>query len=141
MGYKPTGIWLGHLLIWNIAMRCNDEHIMVLETDAQFHEGWQQKLEEALKIVPSNFDFLYPGSCCTQDHPKTHVGGEVWESKCIMCTHCYIVRRGVLPFMLKTIRKCWAPVDVQMQLEAFPSLKTFLMLPRCVSQFSTILPP
>lgn len=141
MGYKPTGIWLGHLLIWNIAMRCNDDHIMVLETDAQFHEGWKQKLEEALKIVPSNFDFLHPGHCCMEGFERTHVGGDVWESKHAQCTQCYVVRRGVLPFLLKTIRKCYAPVDIQMQLECFPHLKTYAIMPRIVSQFGTIIPP
>lgn len=141
MGAKPTGIWLAHLIAWNVAMRCSDEHVMILETDAQFQDGWKEKLDAALKIVPSNFDFLYPGHCCMEGHDRTHVGGDVWESKAIQCTHSYIVRRGVLPFMLKTIRKCYAPIDIQMQLECFPYLKTYAIMPRIIDQFNTIIPP
>lgn len=141
MGAKPTGIWLGHWIAWQVAMRCNDEHVMILETDAKFLPGWREKLDEALKIVPSNYDFLHPGHCCMEGHPRTHMGGEVWETKYAQCTHCYIVRRAVLPFMLKTIRKCYAPVDIQMQLECFPHLKTYAIMPRIVEQFGTIIPP
>lgn len=142
MGAKPTGIWLGHWILWNVAMRsCADEHILVLETDAQFHDGWKEKLDSASKVLPSNYDFLHIGHCCMEGHDRKHVAGDVWESKAAQCTHAYIVRRGVLPFMLKTIRKCWAPVDIQMQLECFPHLKTYAIMPRLVSQFGTIIPP
>lgn len=141
MGAKPTGIWLAHIIAWSVAMQFSDEYIMVLETDAQFHDGWKEKLEESVKIAPSNADFIYPGSCCTEGHERTWVGGDVWECKHVQCTHCYIVRRAVLPFMLKTIRKCYAPIDIQMQLECFPHLKVYAILPRIVSQFNTVIPP
>lgn len=140
MGTKPTGIWLGHWIAWNVAMRFGDEHIMILETDAKFLPEWREKLDAALKIVPTNYDFLHPGHCCLKGHDNKWVAGDVWETKNAQCTHCYIVRRGVLPFMLKTIRKCWSPIDIQMQLEAFPYLNTYAIIPRIVEQFNTIIP-
>lgn len=141
MGAKPTGIWLAHIIAWTVAMQFTDEHIMILETDAKFLPGWKAQLEEAIRVLPVNYDFLHPGSCCMEGHPKKWVEGNVWETKHAQCTHCYIVRRAVLPFMLRTIRKCFAPIDIQMQLECFPHLKTYAIVPRIVEQFNTILPP
>lgn len=141
MGSKPTGIWLAHWTAWQVAMQWPDDHIMILETDAKFEDGWQGKLSTALSHAPSNFDFLFPGSCCCEGHPRTHIKGDVYETKAIQCTHCYIIRRAAIPFMLKTMRKIYAPVDVHMQDECFPHLRTYAILPRIVSQFNTVLPP
>lgn len=141
IGTKCTGIWLSHWVLWAAMARENCEHIMVLETDARFLAGWKEKLKESLGIAPTNFDFLYPGHCCLKGHPQTHVAGDVWETKNIQCTHCYIVRRGVLPFLLSTLRKIHAPIDIQLQVECFPSLLTYAIVPRIVEQLNTIIPP
>jgi GR25 family glycosyltransferase involved in LPS biosynthesis len=141
MGTKCTGIWLSHYLLWASAMRETCDHIMVLETDAQFLPGWKEKLEAALKIVPTNYDFLHPGHCCLEGHPRTWVGGEVWETKNCLCTHAYIVRRAVIPYLLRTLRKVWAPIDIQLVLEAFPNLNCYAIMPRIISQFNTVIPP
>lgn len=141
MGTKPTGIWLSHWMLWNCAMRCSDEHIMVLETDAKFEPGWKEKLDEAMKHIPTNFSFLHIGHCCLEGFDKTLVHGDLWETKHAQCTHAYIVARSVLPFVLKTLRKIWAPIDIQMQLECFPHLHTYAIIPRVVTQWNTIIPP
>ncbi len=145
IGYKCTGIWLSHYMLWSALSRGNEEHYMILETDAKFLDGWKQKLDDALKIIPTNFDFLYPGHCCVEGHAHTVSGngmfGEVWETKSIQCSHCYIVRRWTLQFMLRTLRKIWAPIDIQMQLECFPYLKTYAIIPRIVEQFNTVISP
>ena len=122
-------------------MRMPDEQFLVLETDAKLADDFGSRLARAMTAVPSNFDFLHVGHCCLGNHPKKHVADEVWESKHMQCTHAYIVRRGVLPFLCKTIRKCWAPIDIQLQLECFPHLKTYAVVPRIVSQFDTELSP
>lgn len=141
IGTKCTGIWLSHYMLWSALSRDNEEHIMVLETDAKFLPGWKEKLDAALKIVPTNYDMLYPGHCCVAGHPKTHLGGAVWETKNIQCSHCYIVRRWALQVMIRTMRKIWAPVDIQMQLECFPYLRTYAIIPRIVEQFNTEISP
>lgn len=141
MGTKPTGIWLSHYMLWSHLVRLDDDKFMVLETDAHFPEGWEARMTVALQHAPSNFDFLHIGHCCMEGHPRTHVGGEVYESKHAQCTHAYIVRRGCLPFVLKTLRKVWSPIDIQLQLECFPHLLTYAVMPRIVGQFNTILPP
>lgn len=141
MGTKPTGIWLAHIMVWTLIMSYPDEHVLVLETDAKFQEGWKEKYEQAMKDAPTNFDFLHLGHCAMEGHPRTHVAGDVWETKHCLCTHAYIVRRACLPFVLRTVRKCYAPIDCQLVLEVFPHLLTYAVYPRCIDQFNTILPP
>ena len=142
MGPKPTGIWLAHWTTWQVIMRSTEEHVMVLETDAKFEPGWKEKFEEALKIVPHNYDFLHIGHCCMEGfNDRKWIGGSVWESKRAQCSHAYVIRRAVIPFILKTLRKVWAPVDIQIQMECFPSLKCYAVMPRLVSQHCTDLPP
>lgn len=141
MGAKPTGCWLSHWALWSHIIRLqNETHIMIVEADAKFLPGWKEVLERALKDVPSNFDFLHPGHCCLEGHEKKHVSGDVWETKKAQCTHCYIVRRDALPFVLKTMRKIWAPIDLQMQFELFPHLNCYAIIPRLVEQFNTVIP-
>lgn len=141
MGPKPIGCWLSHYMLLNHIMHSpGEEFVMVLEDDAKFEEGWKEKLDQALLDAPSNFDFLHPGHCCIEGHPKNHVKGMVWETKHSQCTHCYIVRRGCLPFVLGTIRKCWSPIDCQFVFEVFPSLNTYAIVPRIVTQFNTVIP-
>lgn len=141
MGPKPTGIWLSHYMLLNHIMHTNAEHAMILEDDAKFEDGWKPKLEQALKDVPSNFDFLHPGYCCAEGHPRTHVKGDVYETKHAQCTHCYVVRRGAIPFVLGRLRKIWSPIDIAFVFEVFPHLRTYAIMPRLVSQFNTVIPP
>jgi len=151
MGAKPTGCWLGHYMVWNAMTRMPDDAYLVLEDDAELHEGFAQKFEQALHDVPSDYAFLYVGHCCMQHVPMTHVKGDVYEVhttndaygpiKSVMCTHAYVIRRTIVPYCLRTLRKCWAPVDIQLSREVFPNVKVYVVMPRIISQFDTVIPP
>lgn len=141
MGYKPTGIWLSHLMMWTAAMQYPDEHFMFVEVDAQFQEGWKEKFDQAMKDIPTNFGFLHVGSCCLSGHPRKHISGFLFETKHAQCLHCYVVCRSVLPFLLSRIRKCYAPLDCQLVDEVFPHLNTYAIYPRLVDQRNTEIPP
>ena len=141
MGHKCVGIWLAHYMLWTHLARLPDDRFLILEDDAQFHADWKPRFNEAMAILPGDFDFFHIGHCCLEGHPKTLVHGEVYETKNAQCTHAYMINRRCLPFLLRTIRKCYAPMDCQLVLEAFPYLRTFAMIPRCVSQFNTVISP
>lgn len=141
MGFKPTGVWLAHVMLWHHLARLNDDKFLILEDDAMFHEDWKARYEQAMEHLPGDFDFCHIGHCCLEGHPKTLVGGELYESKNSQCTHSYILNRKCLPFLLRTVRKCYAPIDCQLVLDVFPHLRTFAVIPRMVDQFGTVLPP
>ncbi len=140
LGYNPTGIWLAHYILWNTLAHLPYDRVMILETDVKFNDNWKARFDKALSDAPGDFDILYTGSCCTEGHPKAHIAGDIWETKHMQCTHSYVVRRGAIPVLLR-MRKIWAPVDIQMQLECFPHLKTYAVLPRIFDQHNMTLAP
>ena len=140
MGAKPTGCWLSHYMLWNAMTRMTDDAYLVLEDDAQLHEGFIEAFAQAMRDVPSDWQILHLGHCCMLGRPARHVAGAVYEAKDQMCTHAYVLRRTAVPFLLKTLRKCWAPIDIQLAREVFPYLRTYAVIPRIVSQFNTIIP-
>lgn len=141
MGSKPTGIWLSHYMLWNCLTRLPDDHFLILETDAKFQPDWKERLVKALKDVPTNYDFLHIGHCCLEGHQRELVAGEVYQTKQAQCTHAYIMARKCIPFLLRRLRKIWAPIDCQMIFECFPHLNTYAVMPRLVDQFDTVLNP
>ena len=155
MGPHPTNIWLGHYFAWQALKLSNDNYWLILECDAQFPEDWRERLEQALCDVPKDFDLLYLGSCCTQGRPRTHIAGDVYELEGVapQCNHGYILAAKAVPVFETTLRRVWAPIDIQQVTETFrhghplprcvpaeaPArrLAVYTVLPRIVGQFDT----
>ena len=56
------GCNLSHLSEWYRLYNSNTlENLMILEDDARFQDGWQEKLVEAMRSVPKDYDILYLG--------------------------------------------------------------------------------
>jgi GR25 family glycosyltransferase involved in LPS biosynthesis len=141
MGAKTTGCWLSHYMLWAAMTRMTDDAYLVLEDDAQLDGDFMDKYAQAMRDVPSDYAFLHLGHCCLQGTSTQHVAGAVYEAKNQMCTHAYVVRRNIAPFLLRTLRKCWAPIDIQLVREVFPHVKTYAVVPRIVAQFDTVISP
>ncbi len=136
IGYKPTGIWISHIMIWKALNLLPDQHFMVLEVDAKFPVDWPARTERALKDVPADFDGLFIGSCCCQGRPTTHIKGEVFEVKWPACTHAVIWAKKAFP-VLTSLRKIHAPIDLEFSLGLAGKLKLYTVLPRICDQFDT----
>lgn len=145
MGPAPVGIWLAHWALWSHILHNGDvhfyEHVMILEDDARFLDGALDEIRAAQKTLDDDFDFLFPGHCCLAGTEPERVAGRVYRTSKMQCNHCYITRPRALRFALKTLRKCYGPIDIQLQLEVLPYLKTYAIMPRVVDQFDTELPP
>ena len=141
IGTKLTGIYLGHYLLWSICAYLPDTHFLLLEDDIIMHEDFRPRMERALRDVPPDFDFLFLGSCCCKGHPTTQIAGEVYEVKWPQCNHAMLVAKKVLPLVLATQRKCYAPVDCGLIFHTFPQCKVYTLLPSAADQHDTVLPP
>lgn len=139
MGFKPTGIWLSHYILWNILSHLYDDYFLVLEDDAKFLPDWHPRFVQALNDVPGDFDALYIGSCCCNGRPTKHVKGEVYEVKYPLCSHAVVWARKAIATLLATHRKCYAPIDISVTLHSFDKLKVYTVLPRLVEQFDTVI--
>lgn len=137
---KTIGSYLSHYILYNVCNALPDEYFLILEDDARFVDGWKEKLTQALKDVPDDFDALFIGSCCCGGQPTTHIKGEVFEVKYPLCGHAYIVAKKAISHFLKTQRDTDMPVDINLVHRTFPQLKIYTVLPRIVDQGKTPLP-
>lgn len=139
IGRKPTCTWMSFYMMWSALNMQPDTHFMTLEWDAKFHPDWKERAAKALADVPSDFDLLYLGHCCTSNVAKRHIKGDVFDVKWPMCGHATIVAKKALPIMLETQRKIYAPLDISLAFHTFPKLKVYTVIPRMVDQFGTFL--
>jgi GR25 family glycosyltransferase involved in LPS biosynthesis len=142
MGEMPTGCWLSHRALWAMLACWPDEHVLVLEDDAELPADWRARFDVALRDTPGDFDVLLIGSCCTQGKPKTFVQGDVWDVRYPLCTHAMVLARKALPVLMKTQDEVgtYAPVDISLMLHSYPKLKVYTVLPRLVGQHNTGIP-
>lgn len=144
------GAYLSHYMMYNIMMALPFEYFMVLEDDCRFLEGWKEKLQQALKDVPSDFDFLFVGSSDAENKEPIRVGeSDVYhfpnrEGKpdyFPQTGHAYIVSKRALPIMIATQRDTADPIDISLIYETFPLLNVYVVLPRLAIQENTKLNP
>ncbi len=148
-GFHETGIFLSHYVAWQIAA-LGSQPVAILEDDSCLESGWKDSLNAALRDIPEDFDFLFVGSCGAAGAMKNQVKGNVWRiSGGVSCFHFYIVSPDGAQKLMLGIRKMFAPVDLATYVDdplgghdsPFKRMKVFLVLPRKVTQFNTIIPP
>lgn len=144
MGEKAIALFLSHYLIWSACAYGNydADAFIIFEDDARLVHGWKSRWESALEKVPSDWDILFPGSCCTEGHTVNKpLGNGVYTAQRVQCTHCYIVRAKAIPTLFQSCQKFWTHLDLAIMFDALPKLKGYIILPRIVTQLDTIIPP
>lgn len=172
IGPHPTNIWLGHYFMWQALKLSGDDAWLCLETDAKFPAGQNaaelvaQAYDEMVSLDP-NFDLLYVGSCaCSGQHRvnrrlyKDPTGPRAIATifgNGPQCNHAYILRSKAVSTFETTLRKVWAPIDIQQTAECFEygsplprslpfdgstrRLVAYAVLPRIVDQWDTVISP
>ena len=135
---KTTGVNVSIMMTY-AAMASHPEvdYWMMLEDDCRFVSGWQSRLKQALKDVPSDFDYLFGGSCCCADKPTGHIKGEVFEVKYPFCGHMTIMSKNGLLETMKRHLDLSSPGDIEKTISVFPFLKVYTILPRIAEQEKT----
>lgn len=170
IGPHPTNIWIGHYFLWQALKLSGDSAWLILETDAKFPANApcliKRALEEQHEIDP-DYDLLYLGSCACagthrmqrrtyQDKSGARAIAQIFGNG-PQCNHAYILRAKAVPTFETTLRKVWAPIDVQQTAECFEygrplprglpftpperKLKVYVVLPRIVDQWNTEIAP
>jgi hypothetical protein len=172
MGPHPVNIWLGHYGLWQALKLSGDEAWLCLETDAKFPEDQNaselvgKAVAEAESLDP-DYDLLYIGSCaCSgQQRVNRRLYNDATGQRALVtifgsgpqCNHAYVLRAKAVPIFERTLRKVWAPIDIQQTAECFEygsklprgldfqeperRLKVYAVLPRIADQWDTTLEP
>lgn len=136
---SQVGCTLSHYMTWMVCANLPDEYFMILEDDARLNNQWKEDLEEAMNGL--DFDILLVGSSNTQDKPRTHLSGRVWDVRYPFCTHAYVINRRCLPFLLSEGRDASLKIDILLIKRIYPKLKVLTILPRLARQEGTDLLP
>lgn len=165
IGKHPVNIWIGHYFLWQALKLSRDSHWFIVECDAKFPLDAQRWLRTALSYTrraDPEFDLLFVGNCCCGGRPTTRGAGDrtlgiyTIHGSAPQCTHAYVIATKAVPVLEATLRKVWAPIDVQ-QTDCFEhgvplpravapvappprKLKVYAVLPRIVDQWETELP-
>ena len=140
IGPKGVALCVSFQMFWTMCSFLPDDYFFFIEWDAKFSPNWLERANQAVLDTPKDFDFLFLGSCCCEGKPQTHIKGDIWEVKYPMCNHAQIIAKKAMGTLLRTQRKIYAPADISLAFHAFPHLKVYTLLPRCVDQSDTKIP-
>lgn len=140
IGPKTSNMYMGHVAMWRTALHLDGDSFLFMEDDVRFVDDWRRVMQDSDHNLPADWDLVFPGSCCTQGRPKTHMSGRLWKIGFAMCAHAYIVRRKALRSMIEWCERVDSPIDVAITLQCIPRLNTFAYLPRIADQPGTEFP-
>lgn len=151
IGIANTSLFLSMYMVYNIERNLPNTHFFFLEDDSRFQPNFIERIEQELANVPTDFDFLFIGSCCAMDKRMKHIKGDVYE--CIynpskpnypcqypMGGNAYIIAKKCLDTVIATQRDAYANVDISLAMHTFPLLKVYIILPRLCEQNNNPLP-
>lgn len=142
IGVANTALCLSMYIVYNVENNLPNSHFLFLEDDTRFNEGWKEIVEQALKEIPPDFDFLFIGSCCAEGKEKVKVGTNLYHfpntqkkyAEYPLCGNAYIVAKKPIPKILETQRDAYVNADINLAVNTFPYLKVYAILPRVCEQ-------
>ncbi len=146
---KHIAATLTHYLLWNMMSYQPDESFVALEFDVRFVDGWQQQFDDAMSVLPEDWDLVYLGSCCCKDRETYRVlpkdnpyeKTNLFDVRYPLCGHAIMYRKKCLETLLTVHQKINMPLDIAMYQMSLPKLRCYTILPRIVEQHNTFLPP
>jgi len=138
---KSLGCFLSHWILWNaLDFDPNTpDAVQVFEDDILLRPHWKETVERALTKLPSDWDILFPGSCCAGDRRGKEYDSNLFEGM-PLCTHFYIVRKKALKTLIESNEEVCQPIDIQLYCRSRPLLRSFIIFPRVADQVDTVFP-
>ena len=108
------GCGLSHMAIWALALFQGKDRVTVFEDDitSYISEGnLDRRIEEAMRYMDTDWDFLYMGKCLDKCELYVKVVDGLYRTKRPHCTHAYIVStRAIRKFLARPL---YTSIDIQ----------------------------
>lgn len=140
IGTKHVAACLSHYLLWKCMSMQPDDSFWVLEYDARLVDGWREKYEEAMSVMPDDWQVIFLGSCCCAGRETKHIGKNVYEVLYPLCGHAIMYRQSALSVLLKEQQRIYAPLDISLYYGAWQKLRVYTIIDPIVVQAGTPLP-
>ncbi len=142
------GCFQSHVSVYNLIKENVFDKTLILEDDAQFVDGFQDKFEEEIKNVPEDWDMIYFGQW-NYDHPAAGtermcatinlIGqpkGNVYRADRCWLTHAYAVRGKSIDFLIDNTKEMYASID-NVLADIQHNLKVYAIHPALINQDGT----
>lgn len=141
IGSKHIAACLSHYLLWGVMAYQPEDRFWVFEYDVRFADGWEAQYEEAMSVLPDDWDVVFLGSCCCEGRETFHVAKNLYDIRYPLCGHAIMYRKKCLETLMDVHQKIWAPLDISLFFGAWRKLRVYTIIPPIVVQHETPLPP
>lgn len=138
---KHVAATLTHYLLWKVMQYQPDESFVALEFDVRFVDGWRDQYEEAMSVLPDDWDLVNLGAACCAGRETYHVAKNLYDVRYPLSGHAWLYRKKCLETLLNIHQKINMPLDIAMFMNSLPKLRCYSILPRLCEQHNTPLPP
>ena len=135
--YMPAGhvgLVLSHYMLWQTLAYLPHEEILILEDDAYFDPDFPARFQEAYADLPPDWQFVFVGSVATEGKSFHRISARVGILRYPCGTHAYLVKRSILPFLLRTNHQARNHIDLQLIENSLPALSCYTFTPSLVKQ-------
>jgi len=138
---KHVAATLTHWAAWKVMSYQPDESFWILEFDVRFVDGWRDQYEDAMSVLPDDWDLVNLGAACCKGRETYHVAKNLYDVRYPLSGHAWLYRKKCLETLLTIHQKINAPLDIAMFTMSLPKLRCYSILPRLCEQHNTPLPP
>ena len=122
-----VGCLLSHLNVLNISKKKKYEKIMIFEDDCGFVEDFNQKFEELMVSIPSDWQMLYLGGSVPNFIDNHDLCSRVSS---ILTTHSYLVNSEVFDLLIQNFTEKVFSKEVDMcYSDIHPKINTYVSMP------------
>lgn len=107
---SEISLLLKHYYIMRDLLNSDSSYALVLEDDVVFCNDFLDSLERCYNQLPSDWDFVWVGTCCNL-HSKYTKGKSVYREKTSRCTHAYLISKACSNKILNSQYKITEAID------------------------------
>ena len=137
LNIKPyvAGTW-SHITVWSRYRQIyGDIKILVLEDDALFCEGFNEKFAEAIETLPDNWDIFYLGALVDKHTGKVEKVNDHWSKQIVSTgTQAYCINPKRLERFYEEVKDKEWYIDVELRVLA-EQYNAYIAQPNLVTQF------
>lgn len=149
IGSKHIAATLTHWALWKVMQYQPDDSFIALEFDVRMVDGWREQFDNAMAVLPDDWDLVYLGSCCNKGRDTTPVPTRepftaqinLFDVRYPLCGHAIMYRKKCLETLLGVHQSISMPLDIAMYHNSLPKLRVYTILPPICVQADTIVAP
>ena len=133
LGINP--IFAGTMSHVAVLKKYENQRILVLEDDALFCEGFNEKFTEAIEALPGNWDIFYLGALVAPRTGKTIKVNDYWHKQVVSTgSHAYCILPYRMKYCIEQLDEYEWYIDIGLRVFA-EKLQALIAQPNLVTQF------